>query len=159
MPSVLCKYCGKEIDKGKGDIVSIPPGEYAHHDCLESLGPYEDRVLVYMAKILGDQMNETKIRQQYASMPISGKAIMATLKYFYEVKGGDANSANGGIGIVPYVKDEALSYWRQQTAKKKEFANLKNKEDYYLGNATYDHVYEHTIPYQRPTHTRDINLP
>ena len=45
--------------------------------------------------------------------------MLLALKYFYEIKKGDINKSQGGIGIIPYVLDEA-----------KEFATLeKIKQD------------------------------
>ena len=38
--------------------------------------------------------------------------ILKTLKYWFEIKKGDLEKANGGIGIVPYVYDDAFLYWR-----------------------------------------------
>lgn len=47
------------------------------------------------------------------------RGIYFTLKYFYELKHGDWNKGHGGIGIVPYVYNEACSYWveRERNAK------------------------------------------
>ena len=36
--------------------------------------------------------------------------IMKALQYHYEIKGGDKSKANGGIGIVPYVYQQAYEY-------------------------------------------------
>ena len=35
-----------------------------------------------------------------------------TLKYFFEIRNNDLEKANGGIGIIPYVYNEAATYWR-----------------------------------------------
>ena len=40
--------------------------------------------------------------------------MLLALKYFYEIKKRDINKSQGGIGIIPYVLDEA-----------KEFATLE----------------------------------
>ena len=42
----------------------------------------------------------------------SYSGMRKTLKYFFEVRGNSIEKANGGIGIIPYVYDEAYIYWR-----------------------------------------------
>ena len=37
--------------------------------------------------------------------------IYKTLQYWYEIKNNDISKANGGIGIVPYVYDQAKQYF------------------------------------------------
>lgn len=37
--------------------------------------------------------------------------MLKTLKYFFEVKGNNLEKANGGIGIVPFVYEDARRYW------------------------------------------------
>ena len=37
--------------------------------------------------------------------------IRKALIYHYEIKGGDKLKANGGIGIVPYVYENAYNYY------------------------------------------------
>jgi hypothetical protein len=40
--------------------------------------------------------------------------IKRTLEYFYEVKKNSIEKANGGIGIVPWVYEEAKRYYYNQ---------------------------------------------
>jgi len=51
----------------------------------------------------------------------NNKGIYFTLKYFYEVKNGSWDKAHGGIGIVPYIFNEAKEYWLTQEQKKNGF--------------------------------------
>jgi hypothetical protein len=37
--------------------------------------------------------------------------IHRSLEYFYEVKGNSLDKANGGIGIVPFVYQDAYNYY------------------------------------------------
>ena len=39
------------------------------------------------------------------------KGILQALVYFYEIKGNDKSKANGSIGIVPFVYQEAFDYF------------------------------------------------
>ena len=47
------------------------------------------------------------------------KGIFFALKYFYEIKGGDWNKGHGGIGIVPFIYNEACTYWYNREKKTK----------------------------------------
>ena len=40
------------------------------------------------------------------------KRNVLTLRYFYDVKKGDKEKANGGIGIIPFIYKDAENYWR-----------------------------------------------
>lgn len=44
----------------------------------------------------------------------SYSGILRTLKYFYEVKQNDISKSNNGIGIVPWVYQEAYQYYYNQ---------------------------------------------
>ena len=53
-----------------------------------------------------------KFMQDHPEYTYSG--IKRTLQYFYEVKGNSIEKSNGGIGIVPWVYDEAKRYYYNQ---------------------------------------------
>ena len=58
--------------------------------------------------------------------------ILRTLTYFYEVKGGDKTMAKDGIGIVPFVYQDAYNYYyslwlAQQRNEAKDIAQYKPK--------------------------------
>jgi hypothetical protein len=42
---------------------------------------------------------------------MTNKGILFALKYFYEVKHGDWGKGHGGIGIVPFIYNDACAYW------------------------------------------------
>jgi hypothetical protein len=37
--------------------------------------------------------------------------MLKSLKYFYEVKKNDVSKAKGGIGIIPYIYQDAWNYY------------------------------------------------
>jgi len=53
-----------------------------------------------------------KYMQDHPEYTYSG--IKRTLEYFYEVKNNPIEKANGGIGIVPWVYEEAKRYFYNQ---------------------------------------------
>lgn len=66
------------------------------------------------------------------------KGVYLSVKYFYEIrnKSNNEDKSNGGIGIVPYVYEEAKYYWEDKARKddklvndiEKQINELKNKE-------------------------------
>ena len=52
------------------------------------------------------QLKEYKEQYNFTST-----GILKTLIYWYEIKGNSTEKANGGIGIIPYVYNDALKYY------------------------------------------------
>ena len=129
--TVRCRICHKEINKKtmKEDIDWIMPTNryYYHKSCYndwkrqaedikytlnEEL--YKKSMLDYLTKDLRMSPNYSKIMKQWDSLIKKGKTpkgIFISLKYYYEVMNGDTTKADGGIGIVPYIYDDAAKYW------------------------------------------------
>ena len=55
--------------------------------------------------------------------------ILSTLKYWFEVKHNDISKSHGGIGIVPYVYNDAKNYYYAIWLAKQSNEN-KTVEDY-----------------------------
>ena len=51
-----------------------------------------------------------QIKQYREEYNYTYSGIRKALIYHYEIKGGDKSKANGGIGIVPYVYENAYNY-------------------------------------------------
>lgn len=52
-------------------------------------------------------------KQYTKSGKYTAKGIYFAIRFFYEVKHGDKEKADGGIGIIPYIYDDAKIYWTQ----------------------------------------------
>lgn len=121
--NVKCLYCGKTFDRDKcTDFVQINSRRYAHTAChtehLAQLSQEEKDLIAletYIKKLLNidtinarikKQINDYKNNQHYSYI-----GILKALMYFYEVKGNSTEKANGGIGIVPYIYQEAHNYY------------------------------------------------
>ena len=59
-------------------------------------------------------------------MPYRGQLL--TLKYFYEVKKNSIKKANGSIGIIPFVYDEARQYYAKLEQKQKEIGEMIQRQ-------------------------------
>jgi len=64
---------------------------------------------------------EAQIKKFWKEKKINQKGIFYTLKYFYGIKGNPWDKGHGGLGIVPYVIDEAREYWIGQERTKRGF--------------------------------------
>lgn len=133
---VKCVFCGKQFDRDKIEFVQMGSRRYAHRQCNADDIAQEDKVqedrerLVEYLKKLFDVDNRLnpvlnsqlkKFREQFNYTDVG---ILKALKYFYEVRGQNSTQKFSGIGIVPYVYDEAQKYYynlfliRQKNAAK-----------------------------------------
>lgn len=122
---VKCFYCGSTFDRDREPFIAIPNKKrYAHERCYNVATQADKQVQQdkevlesYIKKLFNCDSIPVKISRQL-NIYMSDKnktytysGIYKTLKYWYEVKHGDIEKANGGIGIVPHVYDEAYRYW------------------------------------------------
>lgn len=127
-----CRICHYPIDKTKEEgVVWIQPskGWYFHKECYDTwkAEPATDddwvkMIFDFLARDLKVSYNYHLCMQQienfWKKQRINPKGIYFSLKYFYEVKKHPWEKGHGGIGIVPYVFDEAKTYWIEQERKK-----------------------------------------
>lgn len=113
-----CPYCNNEV-KEEDAIYNTKTKRYYHEQCYNVL--LERKELVdYICELFNYKKPSVKVYQQmakYHEYGISYSDMLLALKYFYEIKKGDINKSQGGIGIITYVLDEA-----------KEFATLEEIE-------------------------------
>lgn len=119
---VKCPICGQTFDANVEPYVMINSRRYAHQKCqqeAELLKSKEEKdkeqLETYIKKLfsyskLPEKVNR-QIKQYKEEFNYSYSAIYKTLRYWFEIKNGDLEKANGGIGIVPYVIDDARNYW------------------------------------------------
>lgn len=119
--NVLCRYCGNRFEKDEIDINYIKNGNlYYHKDCYQKKQNEEtdrEKIHNYCKELFGSSYSKKKIDLQIKKMLDDGKSlkgIYTTLHYWYEVKDGDVEKANGGIGIVDYVYEECQQWFNQK---------------------------------------------
>lgn len=130
---VKCYYCGETFDRDKTPCLKVTGNRYAHLDCIaaekvkvqqqahpeEKILTKEEQDLIDLEKYILELLNldrlNVKIRKQikdyHTQYKYTYSGMLKTLKYFYEIRGNSKEKANGGIGIVPYVYDEANRYY------------------------------------------------
>lgn len=119
---VKCPICGLMFDANAEPYVMINSRRYAHQKCQQEKERNKtqeekdkDKLESYIKEIFGytklPEKVSKQIKHQREQLNYSYSAIYKTLKYWFEVKHGDLEKANGGIGIVPWVIEDARNYW------------------------------------------------
>ena len=123
---VICTICKKRFDRDKYPAVLISSRRYAHALCAGALSEKEKKqeqdrqdLEQYIIKLFNLEHIDGKITlqikrylQEHPDYTYSG--IKRTLEYFYAIKKNPIKNANWGIGIVPWVYDEAKRYYYNQ---------------------------------------------
>ena len=126
LPLVKCCICQiRDIDRDVTveDVDYIRKGtKYYHMKCYNDWKKstpltdkeYEPFIFDFLSRDLKVKYDYFKVKQQmenFKKQNMTIKGQFFALKYFYEVKKGDWAKGYGGIGIVPYVYQEACTYW------------------------------------------------
>lgn len=116
---VKCLYCNKLFYKD--DVPYKQVGRrYAHLSCYEEYHDPDDdyigKIYEIVKEVFGSAYNYWAIEGMRAKMlrdGITNKEIYQSLYYWYKVKGSSTAKANGNIGIVPYIVDDANDYFKE----------------------------------------------
>lgn len=106
-----CPVCNKEVLEEEA-IYNTNTKRYYHESCYNILLDRK-KLVDYICELFGYKKPSVKVYQQmtsYYNKGISYADMLLALRYFYEVKKGDINKAQGGIGIITYVLDEAKNF-------------------------------------------------
>lgn len=118
---VVCLYCKKRFDTDIEPFIKPNSTRYAHLEChqiAENNKSQEDKdkeaLETYIKSLFHIDVLDAKIRRQIkqylTEYNYTYSGILATLKYAFEVKHNSIEKANGGIGIVGYLYQEAYRY-------------------------------------------------
>lgn len=119
---VKCLYCGQTFSRDLEEYVQVNSRRYAHKICYDrhnSELSQEQRDLealnTYIKKLFNIDTLGVRIQKQIQSYHddknFTYSGILKSLTYFFQVKGNSIDKANGGIGIVPYVYEDARNYY------------------------------------------------
>ena len=123
---VTCSICKERFDRDKYPAVLVSSRRYAHALCAGKLSAEETKIQQdkkqleeYIIHLFNLEHMDGRITlqiqkymQDHPEYTYSG--IKRTLQYFYEIKKNPIEKANGGIGIVPWVYEEARRYYYNQ---------------------------------------------
>ena len=119
---VTCSICKERFDRDKYPAVLVSSRRYAHALCAGTLSPEEQEredLEQYIIKLFNLEHMDGRITLQIQKYlqdhpEYSYSGIKRTLEYFYEIKKNPLDKSNGGIGIVPWVYEEAKRYYYNQ---------------------------------------------
>lgn len=119
---VKCPYCDKYFYRELEEYVQINKTRYAHKACYDRHNAeltQEERdynILVdFIKKLFAiDSLTEKlkhQIKDYHDNKAYTYSGIYKSLVWFYQIKKHPIDKANGGIGIVPYVYEDARNYY------------------------------------------------
>lgn len=140
LPLVECRLCKAKIDRNleqEGvDWIMPSRGWYYHKKCYtdwkNSIPATDEEYVRFIYDFLSHDLKvkydfhmiEAQRKGYIKDKKMTNKGIFFSLKYFYEIKNGDWSKSHGGIGIIPYIYNEACGYW---VAKNRESENICSK--------------------------------
>lgn len=121
---VKCPYCEHTFDANKEEYVKVQNGRrYAHKSCYDNAIALQDKEQTdkielenYIKQLfhydkLPKRVNDQIKKYTSKEYNYSYSGILKTLKYFFEIKGHTTEKVNGGIGIIPFVYEDAKCYY------------------------------------------------
>lgn len=122
---VKCIVCEKKFDRDKIQAVKVSAKRYAHYSCYPHGGelvplvnPIDEDLVkleVYIEQLLGEDYNHARVKKQIKDFKqeynYTYSGMLKTLIWWYEIKGNSKEKANGGIGIIPFVYQDACNYY------------------------------------------------
>lgn len=142
---VKCLYCGQQFDRNDPANNAIKIGRrYAHKQCSDERNAQmsqeerdQEALYNYCKELFKEDYNYLKIKKQIESYiknyQYTYSGMLKALKWFFEVKKENIEKANGGIGIVPYIYQDAYKYYyslylaQQRNEQKHNDYNVKTK--------------------------------
>lgn len=114
-----CTYCKKTIDKSKDEYLQLSNSKYAHLTCSELEAKRErtdaEKLDDYIMKLFNYDYVPPRARKQINQFiqeyNYTYSGMLKALVYFYEIKGGDKEAAHDGVGIIPFIYQDAYNYY------------------------------------------------
>ena len=120
LDDVVCKFCKNHMSRKKDpSCIMISEGVYAHKGCLELEQAREltdkEKLDEYIKKLFNMEYvsphAQRQIKQYAKEYNFTYSGMLKALQYFYEIKGNSIDKANGGVGIIPHVYQNAYNYY------------------------------------------------
>lgn len=120
--NVKCPICGKTFDRDKVPFVQVSARRYAHKECsmsederkaqeIKDKEELDNYIMSLFKMTYVDARIQKQIKKYVDENNYTYSGIKKALVYFFEIKGNSIEKANGGIGIVPYVYQQAYNYY------------------------------------------------
>lgn len=133
---ITCIYCKKTFKKSDAEYIQITNSKYAHIACSELEAKREktdaEKLDAYIMKLFDYDYVPPRAKRQINDFikeyNYTYSGMLKALIYFYEIKHGSIEEAHDGIGIIPYIYQDAYNYYynlwmAQQKNKEKDISN------------------------------------
>lgn len=122
----ICPKCNIRFDRDKEQAVKVSARRYGHATCYPDNKDFvpmakseTDPDLVKLKEYINNKYGKNanwalinrQIKQFQKDNQYSLSGILKSLVYFYDVQSHTIDESNGGIGIVPYVYQQAYNYY------------------------------------------------
>lgn len=124
---VKCLYCGQIFDINKEPFEKPRANRYAHKNCHEKAlnGKTQEEkdyeaLIEYIKQLFNNNPNPRvwkqlkeyrEIKDKEGNHKYSYSGMLKTLIWWYEIRHNEIERANGAIGIIPYIYDDAMKYY------------------------------------------------
>lgn len=118
---VTCGECQEKLDK----LEAISYKKKNYHPACYEIKIIREELHTLICDIFKFKMPGPRVYKQISDFLERGysyKGMINALNYFYNVKNNSVEKANNGIGIIPYVYDEAQDYFNRIDYKKEKIA-------------------------------------
>ena len=117
-----CYYCNEQFDRNQEEWVAINTRRYAHkkcHDAAQASKTQEEKdyeILVgYIKQVFGYSAIPAKITRQITDYKreynFTYSGMYKALIWWFDIKKNTTENTNGGIGILPYIYNDAKTYY------------------------------------------------
>jgi len=117
-----CYYCGLMFDRNEEEFVAINSRRYAHKACHEKIQSEKtqdekdyEALTQYIKKVFGYTTIPAKITRQITDYKkqydFTYSGMLKALTWWFDVKKNTTENTNGGIGILPYIYNDAKTYY------------------------------------------------
>lgn len=119
---VICVYCKERYDRDKEPTVNVSGKRYAHEKCYNKQGIVKnkeeqdyEKLEKYIMNLFSKEYLTAKVRKQIRDYRqeynYTFEGMLRSLKWWYEIKGQSLEKANEGIGIIPFIYEQAEKYY------------------------------------------------
>ena len=117
-----CFYCNEYFDRNQEEWIAVNSRRYAHKKCYENAElnktqeekDYEE-LIKYIKKVFGYTTISSKISKQITDYRkeynFTYSGMLKALVWWFDIKNNSIEAANGGIGILPYIYNDAKTYY------------------------------------------------
>lgn len=117
-----CIYCGEQFDRNQEPWIAINARRYAHkrcHELAEAGKTQEEKdyevLCSYIKQKFMLQTISAKITRQITDYKkqynFTYSGMLKALTWWFDVKKNTLEGTNGGIGILPYIYNDAKTYY------------------------------------------------